>query len=263
VGTAAFGCPAEQSEATTTTKPEPSSPLSRHQPVILSEDWSLRPKRKDQPQSKDLVFLDTCTTVSAVRVPHFSRALCARSGDVTHEHTGQMIAYLRFNGIASPWPDWRARKATWEIAEDSLPNDSLTVEERPFEGRVKRYGIRAGFSPSSMFLERSPGAGWPILSGGWPTFHFPGPPRLRLPHSCVLCKGGNPGLGPRGHYFGIEVRARPPFRTERERMGPQVRDQFSAARDHRCRYWHGLNCGSLWSHPEASRCHRRAERSRA
>jgi len=25
----------------------------------------------------------------------------------THEHMGQMIAYLRFNRIAPPWPDWR------------------------------------------------------------------------------------------------------------------------------------------------------------
>ncbi|HKD83304.1 MAG TPA: DinB family protein [Terriglobales bacterium] len=25
----------------------------------------------------------------------------------THEHMGQMIAYLRFNGIALPWQDWR------------------------------------------------------------------------------------------------------------------------------------------------------------
>ena len=25
----------------------------------------------------------------------------------THEHMGQMIAYLRFKGIALPWPDWR------------------------------------------------------------------------------------------------------------------------------------------------------------
>jgi len=24
-----------------------------------------------------------------------------------NEHMGQMIAYLRFNGIAPPWPDWR------------------------------------------------------------------------------------------------------------------------------------------------------------
>lgn len=24
-----------------------------------------------------------------------------------HEHMGQMIAYLRINGIAPPWPDWR------------------------------------------------------------------------------------------------------------------------------------------------------------
>jgi len=25
----------------------------------------------------------------------------------THEHMGQMIAYLRCNGIPPPWPDWR------------------------------------------------------------------------------------------------------------------------------------------------------------
>ncbi len=25
----------------------------------------------------------------------------------THEHMGQMIAYLKFNGITTPWPDWR------------------------------------------------------------------------------------------------------------------------------------------------------------
>jgi uncharacterized damage-inducible protein DinB len=25
----------------------------------------------------------------------------------SHEHMGQMIAYLRCNGIAPPWPDWR------------------------------------------------------------------------------------------------------------------------------------------------------------
>lgn len=25
----------------------------------------------------------------------------------THEHMGQMIAYLRINGISPPWPDWR------------------------------------------------------------------------------------------------------------------------------------------------------------
>jgi uncharacterized damage-inducible protein DinB len=26
----------------------------------------------------------------------------------THEHMGQMVAYLRFNGITVPWPEWRA-----------------------------------------------------------------------------------------------------------------------------------------------------------
>lgn len=30
----------------------------------------------------------------------------------THQHMGQMIAYLRFNGIAPPWPDWRPDRRT-------------------------------------------------------------------------------------------------------------------------------------------------------
>jgi len=30
----------------------------------------------------------------------------------THEHMGQMIAYLRFNDIAPPWPDWRPDRRT-------------------------------------------------------------------------------------------------------------------------------------------------------
>lgn len=30
----------------------------------------------------------------------------------TDEHMGQMIAYLRFNGIAPPWPDWRPDRRT-------------------------------------------------------------------------------------------------------------------------------------------------------
>ena len=25
----------------------------------------------------------------------------------THEHMGQMIAYMRINGMSPPWPDWR------------------------------------------------------------------------------------------------------------------------------------------------------------
>jgi len=29
-----------------------------------------------------------------------------------HEHMGQMIAYLRSNGIAPPWPDWRAGRGS-------------------------------------------------------------------------------------------------------------------------------------------------------
>jgi uncharacterized damage-inducible protein DinB len=29
-----------------------------------------------------------------------------------HEHMGQMIAYLRFNGIAPPWSDWRPDRRT-------------------------------------------------------------------------------------------------------------------------------------------------------
>src|ERR1035437_115927 len=30
----------------------------------------------------------------------------------THEHMGQMIAYLRFNGITPPWADWRPDRRT-------------------------------------------------------------------------------------------------------------------------------------------------------
>lgn len=30
----------------------------------------------------------------------------------SHEHMGQMIAYLRCNGIAPPWPDWRPDRRT-------------------------------------------------------------------------------------------------------------------------------------------------------
>jgi len=30
----------------------------------------------------------------------------------THEHMGQIIAYLRCNGIAPPWPDWRPDRRT-------------------------------------------------------------------------------------------------------------------------------------------------------
>ena len=30
----------------------------------------------------------------------------------TNEHMGQMIAYLRFNGITMPWPDWRPDRRT-------------------------------------------------------------------------------------------------------------------------------------------------------
>jgi uncharacterized damage-inducible protein DinB len=29
-----------------------------------------------------------------------------------HEHMGQMIAYLRMNGIGTPWPDWRPDRRT-------------------------------------------------------------------------------------------------------------------------------------------------------
>ncbi|MGA3213739.1 MAG: DinB family protein, partial [Terriglobales bacterium] len=29
-----------------------------------------------------------------------------------HEHMGQMVAYVRFNGIVPPWPDWRPERRT-------------------------------------------------------------------------------------------------------------------------------------------------------
>jgi uncharacterized damage-inducible protein DinB len=52
------------------------------------------------------------------RRPHFFgeettvRRVYLRLLTHTHEHMGQMIAYLRFNGIAPPWPDWRPDRRT-------------------------------------------------------------------------------------------------------------------------------------------------------
>ncbi len=35
------------------------------------------------------------------------RRVYLRSLAHTHEHMGQVIAYLKINGLATPWPDWR------------------------------------------------------------------------------------------------------------------------------------------------------------
>jgi len=45
-----------------------------------------------------LHFFGEMTTVRRVYLRMLAHA---------HEHMGQMIAYLRCNGIAPPWPDWR------------------------------------------------------------------------------------------------------------------------------------------------------------
>jgi uncharacterized damage-inducible protein DinB len=35
-----------------------------------------------------------------------------------HEHMGQMIAYLRCNNVAPPWPDWRRRSGADQRVQD-------------------------------------------------------------------------------------------------------------------------------------------------
>jgi hypothetical protein len=57
------------------------------------------------------------------------------------------------------------------------------------------------------------------MAGGPPFFVLLESPQLRVPHPCVLGKGGN--LGPIRSVLRVEDRdpCRPPFRTERERMG--------------------------------------------
>ena len=55
-------------------------------------------KASDDELNRQLNFFGKETTVRRV----YLRILAH-----TDEHMGQMIAYLRFNGIAPPWPDWR------------------------------------------------------------------------------------------------------------------------------------------------------------
>lgn len=52
----------------------------------------------DSELERRLPFFGEETTVRRVYLRLLSHA---------HEHMGQMIAYLRINGIAPPWPDWR------------------------------------------------------------------------------------------------------------------------------------------------------------
>ncbi len=57
--------------------------------------------------------LAQATTGELDRLQHFfgeqttMRRVHLRLVAHVHEHMGQMIAYLKFNGIAPPWPDWR------------------------------------------------------------------------------------------------------------------------------------------------------------
>jgi hypothetical protein len=55
-------------------------------------------KTTDEELNRSLHFFREETTVRRV----YMRMLAH-----TDEHMGQMIAYLRFNGINPPWPDWR------------------------------------------------------------------------------------------------------------------------------------------------------------
>jgi uncharacterized damage-inducible protein DinB len=65
---------------------------------------SLKAVRKSFTQANDAEldqgrhFLGEQTTVRRV----YLRLLAH-----THEHMGQMIAYMRINGMSPPWPDWR------------------------------------------------------------------------------------------------------------------------------------------------------------
>lgn len=52
----------------------------------------------DSELERRLHFFGELTTVRRAYLRLLSHA---------HEHMGQMIAYLRCNGIAPPWPDWR------------------------------------------------------------------------------------------------------------------------------------------------------------
>jgi len=52
----------------------------------------------DRELNRRLIFFGEQTSVRRVYL-----RLLAHTG----EHMGQMIAYLRFNGILPPWPDWR------------------------------------------------------------------------------------------------------------------------------------------------------------
>jgi len=48
-----------------------------------------------------------------------------------HEHMGQMIAYLRFNGIAPPWQDWRPDRRTQSRAAIPHPTQNrLRLNQR-------------------------------------------------------------------------------------------------------------------------------------
>jgi uncharacterized damage-inducible protein DinB len=47
---------------------------------------------------RSLFFFGERTTV---------RRVCLRLLAHTHEHMGQLIAYMRVRGMPAPWPDWR------------------------------------------------------------------------------------------------------------------------------------------------------------
>jgi uncharacterized damage-inducible protein DinB len=67
---------------------------------VVSQSFS---KASDDELNRSLSFLGEETS---------GRRVYLRLLAHTDEHMGQMIAYLRFNGIVPPWPDWRPDRRT-------------------------------------------------------------------------------------------------------------------------------------------------------
>jgi hypothetical protein len=74
---------------------EPAIALLKRSLDALRESFS---GASDSELERPLHFFGEDTTV---------RRVYLRGMAHMHEHMGQLIAYLRFNGIPVPWPDWR------------------------------------------------------------------------------------------------------------------------------------------------------------
>ena len=67
---------------------------------------------KDMPPEIQAVWLKCLKTSTDAGEQTTVRRVYLRLLAHADEHMGQMIAYLRFNGIAPPWPDWRPDRRT-------------------------------------------------------------------------------------------------------------------------------------------------------